>query len=82
MKKYLLTAIFIIFFSALFPMVFSAREYTVPQASTPPVVDGKTTTEYEWYGAYHLFMNYEKGYDWVGCVMGDGTAVTNLVQDR
>lgn len=65
MKKLFLSVLAIALMLTSFTLVSSAGEaYTIPQCAVPPTVDGKMSKN-EWYGAYHKFMNNEKGnYDY------------------
>ena len=65
MKKLFLTLLAVILTLTSFTLVSSAGEaYTIPQCAVPPTIDGKMSKD-EWYGAYHKFMNNEKGnYDY------------------
>ena len=65
MKKLFLSVLAIALMLTSFTLVSSAGEaYTIPQCAVPPTIDGKMSKN-EWYGAYHKFMNNEKGnYDY------------------
>lgn len=65
MKKMFLSVLAIALMLTSFTLVSSAGEaYTIPQCAVPPTIDGKMSKN-EWYGAYHKFMNNEKGnYDY------------------
>lgn len=65
MKKLFLSVLAIALMLTSFTFVSSAGEaYTIPQCAVPPTIDGKMSKN-EWYGAYHKFMNNEKGnYDY------------------
>ena len=65
MKKLFLSVLAISLMLTSFTLVSSAGEaYTIPQCAVPPTIDGKMSKN-EWYGAYHKFMNNEKGnYDY------------------
>lgn len=65
MKKLILSVLAIALMLTSFTLVSSAGEaYTIPQCAVPPTIDGKMSKN-EWYGAYHKFMNNEKGnYDY------------------
>ncbi len=65
MKKLVLSVLAIALMLTSFTLVSSAGEaYTIPQCAVPPTIDGKMSKN-EWYGAYHKFMNNEKGnYDY------------------
>lgn len=65
MKKLFLSVLAIALMLTSFTLVSSAGEaYTIPQCAVPPTIDGKISKN-EWYGAYHKFMNNEKGnYDY------------------
>ena len=65
MKKLFLAVLALALMLTSFTLVSSAGEaYTIPQCATPPTIDGKMSKD-EWYGAYHKFMNNEKGnYDY------------------
>ena len=61
MKKLFLSVLAIALMLTSFTLVSSAGEaYTIPQCAVPPTIDGKMSKN-EWYGAYHKFMNNEKG---------------------
>ncbi len=65
MKKLFLSVLAIALMLTSFTLVSSAGgAYTIPQCAVPPTIDGKMSKN-EWYGAYHKFMNNEKGnYDY------------------
>lgn len=65
MKKLFLSILAVALMLTSFTIVSSAGEaYTIPQCAVPPTIDGKMSKN-EWYGAYHKFMNNEKGnYDY------------------
>ena len=65
MKKLFLSVLAIALMLTSFTLVSSAGEaYTIPQCAVPPTIDGQMSKN-EWYGAYHKFMNNEKGnYDY------------------
>lgn len=65
MKKLFLSILAVALMMTSFTLVSSAGEaYTIPQCAVPPTIDGKMSKN-EWYGAYHKFMNNEKGnYDY------------------
>ena len=65
MIKLFLSVLAIALMLTSFTLVSSAGEaYTIPQCAVPPTIDGKMSKN-EWYGAYHKFMNNEKGnYDY------------------
>ena len=65
MKKLFLSVLALVLMLSSFTLVSSAGEaYTIPQCAVPPTIDGKMSKN-EWYGAYHKFMNNEKGnYDY------------------
>lgn len=65
MKKLFLAVLAVALMLTSFTLVSSAGgAYTIPQCAVPPTIDGKMSKN-EWYGAYHKFMNNEKGnYDY------------------
>ena len=65
MKKVFLALLAAVLLLSSVTLVSSAAgSYTIPQCAVPPTIDGKYSSN-EWYGAYHKFMNNEKGnYDY------------------
>lgn len=65
MKKVFLALLATVLLLSSVTLVSSAAgSYTIPQCAVPPTIDGKYSSN-EWYGAYHKFMNNEKGnYDY------------------
>lgn len=70
MKKALLTVFITILVVFAAAVSAHAADFTIPHADTPPVIDGKDTSDDEWAEAHHVFLNYENG-GWYGCVVGD-----------
>lgn len=64
MRKFLLTLCALTSMLLLCTITAMAKSYTIPQCAVPPTIDGKMSKD-EYYGAYHKFMNNDKGnYDY------------------